>query len=122
MAVFLEFDAFEMERDFSQWNWKERLNLGDAVKVFPELELGCVEHCPGFSGVCFIQSEKEEEPKVVLWADGKIICFDFKKGTWNKLYDLGSGIKIGSLYLGENDHLHYERFHAYQYFETLCCL
>ncbi|XP_022744561.1 F-box protein At5g07610-like [Durio zibethinus] len=122
MAACLEFDVFEMARDYSQWNWKKRLNLGDAVKVFPELELGCVEYNPGFSGVCFIRSEKEEEPKVVVWADGKIICFDFREGTWNKLHDLGPGIKIGSLYLGEYDHLHYERFHAYQYFENLSCL
>ncbi|XP_022718768.1 F-box protein At5g07610-like [Durio zibethinus] len=122
MAVCLELDVFEMARDYSQWNWKIRLNLGDAVKVFPELELGCVEYCPGFSGVCFIPSEKEEEPKVVLWADGKIICFDFMEGAWKKLYDLGPGIKIGSLYLGEDDHLHYERFHTYQYFENLSCL
>ncbi|KAK6243605.1 hypothetical protein QUC31_010014 [Theobroma cacao] len=122
MAVCLEFDVFEMARDYSQWNWKKRLNLGDAVKVFPELELGCVEYCPGFSGVCFIRSEKEEEPKVVLWADGKIICFDFNEGAWKKLYDLGPGFKIGSLYLGEDDHLHYEKFHAYQYFENLSCL
>ncbi|EOY10417.1 F-box family protein, putative [Theobroma cacao] len=122
MAVCLEFDVFEMARDYSQWNWKKRLNLGDAMKVFPELELGCVEYCPGFSGVCFIRSEKEEEPKVVLWADGKIICFDFNEGAWKKLYDLGPGFKIGSLYLGEDDHLHYEKFHAYQYFENLSCL
>ncbi|XVF56765.1 hypothetical protein PTKIN_Ptkin06aG0146000 [Pterospermum kingtungense] len=121
-AVCLEFDVFEMATDYSQWNWKKRLNLGDAVKVFPELELGCVEYFPGFSGVCFIRFEKEEEPKVVVWADGKIICFDFKEGSWKKLYDLGPGIKIGSLYLGEDDHLHYERFHAYQYFENLSCL
>ncbi|XVE90265.1 hypothetical protein DITRI_Ditri20bG0065000 [Diplodiscus trichospermus] len=122
MPVCLEFDVFEMARDYSQWNWKKRLSLGDAVKVFPELELGCIEYCPGFSGVCFIPSEKEDEPKVVVWADGKIICFNFSEGTWNKLYDLGPGIKIGSLYLGEDDHLHYERFHAYQYFENLSCL
>ncbi|OMO49438.1 hypothetical protein COLO4_38550 [Corchorus olitorius] len=122
MPIGLEFDIFEMTRDYSQWNWKKRLNLGDAVKLFPELELGCVEYLPGYSGVCFIRSEKEDEPKVVLWADGKIICFDFMEGTWKKLYDLGPGLKIGSLFLGEDDHLHHEMFHAYQYFETLSCL
>ncbi|KAK8629447.1 hypothetical protein V6N13_078288 [Hibiscus sabdariffa] len=122
MPVCLELDIFEMARDYSQWIWKKRLNLGDAVKVFPELELGCVKYGPGFSGVCMIRSEEEEEPRVVVWADGKIVCFDFREGAWKMLYDLGPGIKIGSLYLGEDDHLHHERFHAYQYFENLSCL
>ncbi|MBA0602622.1 hypothetical protein Gorai_002796 [Gossypium raimondii] len=122
MSVCLEFDVFEMARDYSEWNWKKRVNLGDAVKAFPELELGCIEYYPGFSGVCIIGSEKQEEPMVVVWADGKIISFDFRQGAWKMLYDLGPGIKIGSLYLGEDDHLHYELFHAYQYFENLSCL
>ncbi|KAL4326287.1 hypothetical protein GQ457_11G006230 [Hibiscus cannabinus] len=123
MPVCLELDIFEMARDYSQWIWKKRLNLGDAVKAFPELELGCVEYGPGFSGVCMIRSEEEDdEARVVVWADGKIVWFDLREGAWKMLYDLGPGIKIGSLYLGEDDHLHYERFHAYQYFENLSCL
>ncbi|KAE8713302.1 putative F-box family protein [Hibiscus syriacus] len=76
MPVCLEFDIFEMGRDYSEWIWKKRVNVGDAVKVFPELELGCVEYGPGFSGVCIIGWEEEEEPMVVVWADGKIVCFD----------------------------------------------
>ncbi|KAE8684724.1 putative F-box family protein [Hibiscus syriacus] len=122
MPVCLEMDIFEMARDYSQWIWKKRVDLGDAVRVFPELELGCVEYGPGFSGVCVIGSEEEDEPMVVVWADGKIVCFDLRQGAWKMVYDLGPGIKIGSLYLGEDDHLHHERFHAYQYFENLSCL
>ncbi|KAK8475277.1 hypothetical protein V6N13_078290 [Hibiscus sabdariffa] len=95
MPVCLELDIFEMARDYSQWIWKKRLNLGDAVKVFPELELGCVKYGPGFSGVCMIRSEEEEEPRVVVWADGKIVCFDFREGHGKCCTILGRVSKSG---------------------------
>ncbi|XVE62456.1 hypothetical protein DITRI_Ditri06bG0119500 [Diplodiscus trichospermus] len=119
--ISLELDVHEMASDYSHWFLKRRLNLGDAVKVFPELKLGCVGFSPGFSGVCFIQSEKEEKGKVVVWADGKIICYDFNDVAWKMLYDPGPGVKIGSD-SHPFEHLHEARFLAYKYFENLSCI
>ncbi|XVF06707.1 hypothetical protein REPUB_Repub06bG0073800 [Reevesia pubescens] len=127
MPVCLEFDVFGLASDYSGWYLKKHLCIGDAEKIFHELNLGCVEYCPGFSGVCFIQSEKEEEPKVVVGADGKIICFDFNEGAWydpssgewKMLNDSGPGAKIGSHDISDYEHLHYETFQTYQYFENL---
>ncbi|XP_022719941.1 F-box protein At5g07610-like [Durio zibethinus] len=120
--IALELDVYEMASDYSHWFLKHRLNLGDAMKVFPELNFGCLGFSPGFSGVCFIRSEKEEEPKVVVWADGKIIFYDFNDGEWKKLYDPGPGVKFGTRFLDHFTHLHEQRFLAYKYFENLSCV
>ncbi|XP_022747908.1 F-box protein At5g07610-like [Durio zibethinus] len=119
----LELDVYEMARDYSHWFLKRRLDLSDAMKLFPEINLFSLPFFSGFSGVSFIQSEKEEEAKIVMWADGKILCYDFNDGAWKMLYDPGPGVKIGSNY-SENsfDHVHQPRFLAYKYFENLSCI
>ncbi|XP_022719942.1 F-box protein At5g07610-like [Durio zibethinus] len=118
----LELNVYEMESDYSRWFFKHRLNIGDAMKIFPELNLGYRGVSLGLSAVCFIRSEKEEEPKVVAWADGKIIFYDFNDGAWKKHYDPGPGIKIGTRFSHVFSHLHEQRFLAYKYFENLSCI
>ncbi|XP_022748449.1 F-box protein At5g07610-like [Durio zibethinus] len=114
--------VFEMATDYSNWFLKRRLDLDDAMRVFPEIKLGCLLSFSGLSGLCFIQSEKEKEPKVVMWADGKIICYDFNDGSWKMLYDPGPGVKIGSNQIKGLNHLHRQRFLAFKYFENLSCI
>ncbi|XP_022747906.1 uncharacterized protein LOC111297435 [Durio zibethinus] len=87
--------VFEMATDYSNWFLKRLRDLGDAMRVFPEINLGCPPfYSYGYSVMCFIHSEKEEEPKVVLRADGKIICYDFNDVAWKMLYDPGPGVEI----------------------------
>ncbi|PPD96366.1 hypothetical protein GOBAR_DD06595 [Gossypium barbadense] len=66
-------------------------NLGDAMKAILELNLGCHPSFPGFSDLSFIGS------KVVIWADGKIIWYEFNCGAWTIVYgEARPGLKIGT--------------------------
>ena len=95
------------------------------MKDFPEImwdSPGYDLSSPGFSDVCITQFEKEEEPKVVVWIENKVIFYDFKDGAWKSLYDLRPGVKVDSLdeYHQYSDFiLPYQSIHAYQYFENL---
>ncbi|XP_038996739.1 F-box protein At5g07610-like isoform X2 [Hibiscus syriacus] len=114
----LDLDVHQMSSDYSHWFLKDRLNLGDAMKVFSELNLGCHPFVPGFSGVSFVGLEKKDEAKVVIWADGKIICYDFGDAAWKMVYDPGPGLKFGTHHDIYN-HLHEQRFISYKYYENL---
>ncbi|XP_039049188.1 F-box protein At2g40925-like [Hibiscus syriacus] len=57
--IALGLNVHQMSSDYSHWFLKHRLNLGDAMKVFPELNLGCFPFAPGFSGVSFVGSKKK---------------------------------------------------------------
>ncbi|KAH1032918.1 hypothetical protein J1N35_045092 [Gossypium stocksii] len=114
----LDLHVHQMASDYSHWFLKHRLNVGDAMKVFPELNLGCHPFSSGFSGVSFVGSERKEEAKVVIWADGKIICYDFNDGAWKMMHDPGPGLKIGTP-IEHYNHLHEQRFIPYKYFESV---
>ncbi|XP_038996203.1 F-box protein At5g07610-like [Hibiscus syriacus] len=119
--IALDLNVHQMSSDYSHWFLKHRLNLGDATKVFPELNLGCYPFAPGFSGVSFVGSKKKNEAKVVIWADGKIICYDFGDVAWKMVYDPGPGLKFGA-HRDHFNHLHEQRFISYKYFENLSCI
>lgn len=118
--AYIDLDLYvhQMASDYSHWFLMHRLNVGDAMEVFPELNLGCHPFSPGFSGVSLVGSERKEEAKVVIWADGKIICYDFNDGAWKMMHDPGPGLKIGTPFESFN-HLHEKRFIPYKYFESL---
>ncbi|TYH35577.1 hypothetical protein ES332_D13G202100v1 [Gossypium tomentosum] len=118
--AYIDLDLYvhQMASDYSHWFLKHRLNMGDAMEVFPELNLGCHPFSSGFSGVSFVGSERKEEVKVVIWADGKIICYDFNDGAWKMIHDPGLGLKIGTPIEFFN-HLHEQRFIPYKYFESV---
>ncbi|XP_022718751.1 F-box protein At5g07610-like [Durio zibethinus] len=118
-----EFDVFEMDSDYSCWTLKHRLYIGGLVKDFPEIIWSYnYDQSPGFSDVCITQFEKEEDPKVVVWVENKVIFYDFMDGAWKSLYDLRPGVDVESIdkYYHYFDFiLPYQSIHANQYFENL---
>ncbi|XP_022746366.1 F-box protein At5g07610-like [Durio zibethinus] len=122
ILVCLEFDVFEMASDYSHWFLKHRLYIGDLVKDFPEIIWSYDFYSPGFSDVCITQFGKEEEPRVVVWIENKVIFYDFKDGAWKSLYDLRPSVNFDSLdecYHYSDLILPYQSIHAFQYFENL---
>ncbi|KAK8318692.1 hypothetical protein V6Z11_A13G188000 [Gossypium hirsutum] len=89
--------------DYSHWTLKHRLYIGDIGKHFPDIIWDIHPnspayhwHAPIFSDVCITQFEKDEEPKVVIWIENKVICYDFNDRAWKPLYDLRPGVTDGS--------------------------
>ncbi|MBA0574154.1 hypothetical protein Golob_001386, partial [Gossypium lobatum] len=109
--AYIDLDLYihQMASDYSHWFLKHCLNMGDAMEVYPELNLGCHPFSSGFSGVSFVGSERKGEVKVVIWADGKIICYDFNDGAWKMIHDPGPGLKIGTP-IEHFNHLHEQRY------------
>ncbi|XVF56768.1 hypothetical protein PTKIN_Ptkin06aG0146300 [Pterospermum kingtungense] len=126
----VEFDIFEMASDYSHWFLKHRLYIGDIEKDIPEI-MKCFDpyspsydlSSPGFTDVCITLFEKEEEPRVVVWFENKVIFYDFKEGAWKSLYDLKPALVDVNSWDRSCHYfdfiLPYQSVHAFQYFENL---
>lgn len=91
-----ELDVYEMEKDYSRWFIKYRVDLSQVISVFPEMIRSSINHPPDMDSYAFqvlamIRGENEEESSLVLHLPGKVICYSFKNQDFRILQNLAPG-------------------------------
>ncbi|KAK9291696.1 hypothetical protein L1049_019645 [Liquidambar formosana] len=110
-----------MERDYSGWFVKYRLDLDTLTTAFPEIMVWSRSYFdPPDSNfyelvpLCLVRGETDEDSYLVLLIPGKALRYNLNDMTYKKLCDV-EGIDIegfpGFMYAS-----------AYQYIETLSCV
>ncbi|XP_059637062.1 F-box protein At5g07610-like [Cornus florida] len=116
-TVTTQFDVFEMERDYSKWFVKYRVDLVGIVNAFPKMDrsrrdIRCMNYY-AYSILNLVREEDENESSLLLHVPGKVLSYKLKDNTFKELHNLAPGKfhKKGSLQFG--------CFDAYLYTETL---
>uniref|UniRef100_A0A5B7BZX2 Uncharacterized protein n=1 Tax=Davidia involucrata TaxID=16924 RepID=A0A5B7BZX2_DAVIN len=115
-----QFEVFEMERDYSKWFVKYRVDLDDIVTAFPQMVRSYLDtrdmNYYAFSILSLFREENEGQSVLVFHVPGKIVSYNFKDNTFKELRDLAPGKinKKGSLQFG--------CFDANIYIESLACV
>lgn len=88
-SLSIEFDVYEMNRDYSGWLVKYHVDLNQVMKKYPETSLMSY-FGPGQSFVihCLVLGEKEENSFLVLEVCGKAIRYNIALKTCEELCDL----------------------------------
>uniref|UniRef100_A0A5B6YU07 F-box domain-containing protein n=1 Tax=Davidia involucrata TaxID=16924 RepID=A0A5B6YU07_DAVIN len=83
--------VYEMERDCSKWFLKDRIQLRTADLAFQDMLVltNLSINKFGFSVLCLIRKEIEEDSVLVLYVSGNIISYNFRDNTSKKLCDVG---------------------------------
>ncbi|XVF54911.1 hypothetical protein PTKIN_Ptkin05aG0218500 [Pterospermum kingtungense] len=116
-----QFDIYEMERDYSGWFVKYRVDL-DAMRVtFPDdMNMhNSDSSCYSYVIFCVVRKANDEDSYLVLHIPGKVIGYNFRDGSFNTICDLDpdddddEGFPFQSTFKYQV---------AYQYIPTLCCV
>ncbi|GMN41048.1 hypothetical protein TIFTF001_010276 [Ficus carica] len=78
-----EFDVSEIEREYSGWFVKYRVDINGVLRAFPEMIRRYLDPLDmdyyGFSILCVVREEADEESSLVLHIPGKALRFNVKK-------------------------------------------
>ncbi|CAL5366780.1 unnamed protein product [Camellia sinensis] len=88
-----QFNVYEMERDYSEWLVKFRVDLDTITNAFPEMIFITLDGVYDYKFVILglIWEEKDDDESfLVLHIPGKIIRYNFRDNSFNKLFDLPS--------------------------------
>ncbi|TXG70571.1 hypothetical protein EZV62_005506 [Acer yangbiense] len=111
------FNVYEMERNYSGWIVKYRVDLLAVAAAFPEM----VRSHPidrrkyGFSMLSIVREEEDEDSYLVVHIPNKAIRYNFKDKYFEKVHEfapVGIEIEVEST-------LEYRCSHAFQYTESL---
>ncbi|KAL5569849.1 hypothetical protein UlMin_026424 [Ulmus minor] len=118
-AAKTQIDLYEIEKDYSGWFLKYRVDIGGVVAAFPEMIRRNLDPSDmdyyGFSILCLVREEVDDESFLVLHVPGKAIRFRIKDGIFSKLCEFGAdriGMEVESA-------MDFGWFDAFQYIETL---
>ncbi|XVF11233.1 hypothetical protein REPUB_Repub08aG0008700 [Reevesia pubescens] len=118
----LQFDVYEMERDYSGWFVKYKVDLNPIAAAFPEMARGYVDpidlHSYAFSILCVVHEEADEDSFLVLHLPNKAIRYNFKDSSFRKLHDFAP-LRSRP---GAHSSLEFECFDAYQFIESFACV
>ncbi|XP_022737124.1 F-box protein At5g07610-like isoform X2 [Durio zibethinus] len=114
----LQFDVYEMKRDYSGWLVKYKVDLNPIAAAFPEMARGYVDpiglHSYAFSILCIVHEETDEDTFLVLHLPNKAIRYNFKDSSFKKLYDFAPRrTRVGG-YIS----LELQCFDAYQFIKS----
>lgn len=117
-----QFKVFELASDYSKWNVKYHVDLDGITTAFPEVVRQYPDPCDlnfnyyAFLLLFIIQHENECDSSLLLHVPGKIVSYNFKDSSFNKICDLlpSENNGKGSPQYGWLD--------AYQYIATLSCV
>lgn len=112
----LQFNVYELKRDYSEWFVKYHIDLVEVGNAFPALlRQSMVDiNCYSFSIFSIIRGETEEDAFLVLTIPGKVIRYNLLSQTFEKLCDFEGG--------DEENYLKFYNPIAYQYIESLYCV
>ncbi|KAK6250403.1 hypothetical protein SCA6_004408 [Theobroma cacao] len=118
----LQFDVYEMERDYSGWFVKYQVDLNPIAAAFPEMARGYVDpvdlHSYAFSILSVVQQESDEDSFLVLHLSNKAIRYNFKDGSFSKLHDFAPlRTRVGG-----DGSLEFDCYDAYQFTESFACV
>ncbi|KAH9678591.1 F-box protein [Citrus sinensis] len=118
-----KFDVYEMQRDYSGYFVKYRVDLDVIIAAFPEMDVPSDEDdflffyafdCYKYSILGIIREANDEESYMVLHIPGKVIRYKLNDKTFTKICDFHPGHEDV-----EGSQLEFTRLHAYHYMETL---
>ncbi|OMO52210.1 hypothetical protein COLO4_37349 [Corchorus olitorius] len=82
-----EFDIYEMEKDYSGWFVKYRVDLDAITAAFPEMvDLDC--YMFDFNILCVVREANDEDSYMVLRISDKAIQYNLKDGSLSSICDL----------------------------------
>lgn len=114
-----EFDVSEIERDYSGWYVKYRVDINRVLRAFPEMIRRYLDPLDmdyyGFSILCVVREEADEESSLVLHIPGKALRFNVKDGSFSQICDFATD-RIG---MQVESPLDFGWFDSYHYVETL---
>ncbi|KAM7491771.1 hypothetical protein LguiA_034692 [Lonicera macranthoides] len=118
-----EFNVYEMNRDYSRWFVKYRVDLAGVVKANPRMiqnECGLMdEQRYAFFLLTLVREEIEDKSFLVLNVPGKVICYNFADKTFKTLCD-SVPLPCDYPWSGVNRHLRYGGwFDTFEYIESL---
>lgn len=117
------FDVYEMQRDYSGYFVKYRVDLDVIIAAFPEMDVPSDEDdflffyafdCYKYSILGIIREANDEESYMVLHIPGKVIRYKLNDKTFTKICDFHPGHEDV-----EGSQLEFTGLHAYHYMETL---
>ncbi|XP_058221872.1 F-box protein At5g07610-like [Rhododendron vialii] len=86
------FRILELEKDYSGWSVKCRVNLRPLISEFPEMTRRIYSN--KFKVLCVVKGENERDFALVLAIPGRIVSYYVKHKTWDVLRDLAPGESI----------------------------
>ncbi|XP_058225733.1 F-box protein At5g07610-like [Rhododendron vialii] len=83
-----EFSILELEKDYSGWVVKCRVNLRPLISEFPEMESRSHKNSNSYSVLHAVEGENGSDFALLLATPRRIISYNLKYKTWNVLRDL----------------------------------
>ena len=117
-----QFIVHEMERDYSGWFVKYRVDLHEVGLAFPDMlqRLSWDLTCCSFAILSLIRREEDEGSFLVLHVPGKILRYNLADKSFKELCDVAPEHCDSNGMI--EDSIRYFWFHAFQYIETLSCV
>lgn len=123
------YNVYEMERDYSDWFIKYRVDLSDVSAAFPEMILPKYRALQRpnlkentFAVLCVVRGDRDEDSYLVLnIIPGKVLRYNFLNGTFYQLCDIEPADRaFSNSFLVESWREMIERpRETYQYIESL---
>ncbi|CAA2968023.1 F-box At5g07610-like [Olea europaea subsp. europaea] len=114
----IQFDVYEMKRDYSEWFVKYQVDLSPLVSAFPGMIRSYLNptnwYYYALSIFCLIQGERYGDSFLVLQIPGKAIRYNLVHKTFEKLHDF-EGAEV-------EDSLRFSWTNGFQHIESLCCV
>ncbi|KAL2550074.1 F-box protein [Forsythia ovata] len=114
----IQFNIYEMKRDYSEWFVKYQVDLSPLVTAFPGMIRSGLNPTDWYyyalSIFCLIRGEKDEDSFLVLQIPGKAIRYNLVYKTFKKLHDF-EGAEV-------EDSLRFSWTNGFQHIESLCCV
>ncbi|KAK4722198.1 hypothetical protein R3W88_012431 [Solanum pinnatisectum] len=127
------YNIYETNSDGTEWSVKYQVNVEDVVNAFPHM----IQHYHdptdwnylAMSVLCVVRGEKEEEAFMILHMPKMVIRYNLRDKTFYKLREFGNNSTIEENQFEDEDEdyevpisLHFDRFSAFQYVESLFCM
>ncbi|KAJ4706608.1 putative F-box family protein [Melia azedarach] len=115
------FNVYEMERDYSRWFVKYRVDLRIVATAFPKMVRTYLDpgnlHYYAFSILSVVLEENDEDSYLVVHLPKKAVQYNFKDMTFKKLHDFAPNPVPFNI--EDESTLEFGWFDAFQYTESL---
>ncbi|KAL2248562.1 F-box protein At5g07610-like [Sesamum indicum] len=116
----IQFNVYEMKRDYSAWFVKYQVDLSPVVAANPGMIRDNFEptdwHYYAFSVFVLVRGEQEEDSFLVLQIPGKAIRYNIVCKTFEIVHEFEGAEEV------DDDSLTFPRVNGFQYIESLCCV
>ncbi|KAL6989448.1 hypothetical protein U1Q18_015197 [Sarracenia purpurea var. burkii] len=110
------FNVYEMERDYSGWFVKFRVDLAGVATSFPEMTQTRGNWYCSYSVLSLVRGESDEESFLVLQLADKLVRYNLADGAFMTVYEVPS--QRG----GDGEDLRFSRGGAHPYIESYSCV